>query len=375
MAGVISGEFFGQQTDASRRKTEIVVKYFKAWAKIMTGIKIDSPRLNYLDLFSGLGIYDDGSKSTPVYILEELFKNPILVERVKLHFNDMRKSNVEALAKTIAQFPLADLRYPLSLTNYDAADYGSAVVRELQGYPTLSFVDPFGYRGITQRLLESLITPFGSDCIFFFNYNEIQRAVLNPKVLSHMQALFGISRFDQLRDLLRQPDIREKEQAIVDVTASALEDVGGKYSLFFRFRNVADSRTMHHLAFLSKNDKAYSLMKDIMAKASSSQTSGVANLTFSARVESSEERQLELFTDDPIEELKSILSHRFSGKTIAVGKIPGVHAEIDRLEAHNYTLANYKRALLQLEAEGKVTTNRPNRRKNTLADDVVIYFP
>jgi len=38
-------------------------------------------------------------------------------------------------------------------------------------------------------------------------------------------------------------------------------------------------------------------------------------------------------------------------------------------------LANYKRALLQLEAEGKVTTNRPNRRKNTLADDVVIYFP
>ena len=86
MAGVVSGEFFGKQTEASKRKSLIVSNYFSAWAKIMTSGKIDARRINYLDLFAGPGQYDDGSKSTPLLILDQVLNSQVLRVRTKMYF-------------------------------------------------------------------------------------------------------------------------------------------------------------------------------------------------------------------------------------------------------------------------------------------------
>ncbi len=116
-------------------------------------------------------------------------------------------------------------------------------------------------------------------------------------------------------------------------------------------------------------------MKEIMAKASSSVNKGVASLTYNKQAEIPKERQLSMFEEDPIETLKTILLTRFSGQTVMVGKLPGLHSELAPMEAHNYVLSNYKAALKQLEAEGKLQTSRPQRRFDTLADEILIYFP
>ncbi len=375
MAGVVSGEFFGKQTEASKRKSLIVSNYFSAWAKIMTSGKIDARRINYLDLFAGPGQYDDGSKSTPLLILDQVLNSQVLRVRTKMYFNDWDATNIERLRKLFSNIDISPLSQKPEITNHDAAEYGTAIARAVVGYPTLSFVDPFGYRGVTQDLLGQLITPFGSDCIFFFNYNEIQRHINNPKVSDHMMALFGVRRADQLRELLAENDFTDKEEAILSLTAAAMRDVGGKHILFFRFRDKDDSRTSHHLAFISKNERGYNIMKEIMAKASSSVNKGVASLTYNKQAEIPKERQLSMFEEDPIETLKTILLTRFSGQTVMVGKLPGLHSELAPMEAHNYVLSNYKAALKQLEAEGKLQTSRPQRRFDTLADEILIYFP
>jgi len=58
--------FFETPSDPSKVKFEIVRKYFWSWAKII------APRarsnIAYIDLFSGKGIYDDGSKATLMFI-------------------------------------------------------------------------------------------------------------------------------------------------------------------------------------------------------------------------------------------------------------------------------------------------------------------
>jgi hypothetical protein len=36
--------------------------------------------------------------------------------------------------------------------------------------PTLSFLDPFGYKGLSNRLIQAYLKDFGCECIFFFNY-------------------------------------------------------------------------------------------------------------------------------------------------------------------------------------------------------------
>ena len=61
--------FFEEQQEQSQVKAVIVQKYFWAWSKIM--IKTNKvKKVAYIDLFSGPGRYKDGSKSTPLLVLE-----------------------------------------------------------------------------------------------------------------------------------------------------------------------------------------------------------------------------------------------------------------------------------------------------------------
>ncbi len=50
---------FEEQKEQSAIKTEIVTKYFNAWATILVK---HFQKIAYVDLFAGPGIYEDGSK-------------------------------------------------------------------------------------------------------------------------------------------------------------------------------------------------------------------------------------------------------------------------------------------------------------------------
>lgn len=65
--------FFEEPRDQSLVKAAIVAKYFNARSRVMIANAakgIPSTRLAYIDLFAGPGRYKDGSKSTPLMVLE-----------------------------------------------------------------------------------------------------------------------------------------------------------------------------------------------------------------------------------------------------------------------------------------------------------------
>ena len=68
--------------------------------------------------------------------------------------------------------------------------------------PTLLFVDPWGYKGLSLNLIDSVLKNWGCDCIFFFNYNRINMGLNNENVKEHMDALFGEQRANELRHKL-----------------------------------------------------------------------------------------------------------------------------------------------------------------------------
>lgn len=68
---------FETQREQSAIKTKLVVKHFNAWAQIM---KSRSKYIGYVDLFAGPGIYEDGMKSTPIYILDTCIAKEVLLE-------------------------------------------------------------------------------------------------------------------------------------------------------------------------------------------------------------------------------------------------------------------------------------------------------
>jgi predicted DNA-binding protein YlxM (UPF0122 family) len=188
-----------------------------------------------------------------------------------------------------------------------------------------------------------------------------------------MDALFGKARAEQLREKLEMVPPEEKELTIIEAITEALHEAGATYVLPFCFKDARRNCTSHHLILATKHPLGYQIMKDIMAKESSSDIQGVPSFEYNPATA----RQALLFEyTRPISDLEEMLLSEFAGKTLAMKEI---------FERHNigrrFISSNYKQALLSLEQQGKISTVPPadkrRQRKGirTFADDVIVTFP
>lgn len=372
--------FFDESKEQSRIKAAIVAKYFWAWAKIMsTRPQVD--RIAYIDLFAGPGRYKDGTKSTPIHILERAIKDEKFRDTLVTVFNDVDVNHVQSLENEINSLKnIQHLKHRPEVMN---EEIGVNIVEQFESFklvPTLLFVDPWGYKGLSLRLINSVLQNWGCDCIVFLNYNRINMAIDNSSVREHMKALFGEERLESvarkiadLKDIAKHDDsinvTQERESLIIEELSYAFKDMGGKYVLPFRFRNERGSRTSHHLIFVSKHPLGYTIMKDIMHSQSSSEEQGVGSFEYNP----ASKRQPLLFSlSRPIDDLKEQLLRDFSGQRTTRDSIFQTH-HIDT----PYTEKHYNEALKKLEDENKVTfesIGKRKRRKYTYGKSTTIIF-
>jgi len=367
--------FFNEQKEQSLIKARIVEKYFWAWAKvIISKVKKGSSsvqKIAYVDLFAGAGRYKDGSKSTPVKVLETAIADPDMRNMLVSIFNDADVKNVNSLQQAIDSIPgIENLKYRPRISKYEVGENIVKTFQSMKLVPTLLFVDPWGYKGLSLQLVNSVVKDWGCDCIFFFNYNRINMGLSNDAVKEHINALFGQVGADQLRERLKTLTPQERELTVVEYICEALKEMGGKYVLPFRFRHEMGNRTSHHLIFVSKHPKGYEIIKEIMAKESSEQTQGVPSFEYNP---ATLQQPLLFELTRPLDQLESMLLDNFSGKTMTMAEIYDQH-HVGKL----YIKKNYKDALRNLESQGKITVHPPagkKRRKGTFADDLKVTFP
>lgn len=366
--------FFNEQKEQSLIKARIVEKYFWAWAKvIISKVKGSSSvqKIAYVDLFAGAGRYKDGSKSTPVKVLETAIADTDMRNMLVSIFNDADVENVNSLQQAIDSIPgIENLKYRPQISKYEVGEDIVKIFQSMKLVPTLFFVDPWGYKGLSLQLVNSVVKDWGCDCISFFNYNRINMGLNNDAVKEHINALFGQVRADQLRERLKTLTPQERELTVVEYICEALKEMGGKYVLPFRFRHEMGNRTSHHLIFVSKAPKGYGIMKEIMAKESSEQTQGVPSFEYNP---ATLQQPLLFELTSPLDQLESMLLDNFSGKTMTMAEIYDQHHL-----GKPYIKKNYKTALSNLESQGKVTVHSPEdkkRRKGTFADDLKVTFP
>lgn len=372
-------EFFEEQRDQSRVKAILVKKYFWAWANVIIGSMkrqnndIKRQRIAYIDLFSGPGRYKDGAASTPLLILEEAIKDPNIAPRLVTIFNDKDENNSSTLQKEINNLSgIGKLQYAPIIFNDEVGNKIVDMFEKMKLVPTLFFVDPWGYKGLSLRLINSVLRNWGCDCIFFFNYNRISMGVNNPYVREHMAALFE-SRTDPLIKKIDGVSPAMRENIILEELCEALIDIGGgeeRFVLPFRFKNDTGTRTSHHLVFVSKNFKGYDIMKLIMAKESSTENQGVASFEYNQADENCP--YLFQFTR-PLEDLKEKLLKDLAGKRLTTAEIYRSHSI-----KTPYIMPNYKKVLQELDDESKIsiqTLNGIKRRPGTFADNILVSFP
>lgn len=362
--------FFDESTDQSRVKAAIVANYFWAWAKVIISVakKGRDRRIAYIDLFAGPGRYKDGKTSTPLLILERAIADPDLREMLVTVFNDGNSDHSKTLESAIASIPgIATLKYKPQVNNYEVGEEIVKQFEQMRFVPTLFFVDPWGYKGLSLRLVNSVLKDWGCDCIFFFNYNRINMGLPNEAVDEHMNCLFGKERADKLRAILPGLPPEERETAIVEELAQALQELGGKYVLPFCFLNDGGGRTSHYLIFVSKHVRGYEIMKEVMGKQSSKADQEVPSFSYCPA-----DRKYRLLFEltRPLDDLEDMLLSDFAGQTLSVRQIFDCH-QVGR----PYLLRNYKSALLKLESEGRIVANPSKRKANTMADHVQVTFP
>lgn len=360
--------FFEEVKDQSNIKKEIVLKYFQAWALIM---RKRSKKLGYIDLFAGPGKYDDGTESTPIAIMRLILSNEEYRQKFVTVFNDKNKKYIDRLKSEIYKLEnINSLKYKPVFLNLEMNIDTSNIFFGRSLIPSLIFIDPWGYKGVTQKLIHSLTKDWGCDAILFFNYNRIRAGIRNPLVEQHMINLFGEKHYSNLIKKLSESNDIDKESLIINEFSVAMNDIGIDYVLPFRFRSESKEDTSHYIIFLSKSFTGYNIMKDIMASLSSDKTQGVASFEYIP----TKDPQLSLLYmySTPLDDLGDELLKLYAGKSIQFSKLFFEHSR-----NRPFTKKNYRDIISKLEEEGKITCDpsKSNRKKGTLADHVIINFP
>lgn len=331
-------------------------------------------RIAYMDPFAGPGRYEDGNESTPIMIMRKAAENNDLRNRLVSLFNDKDINNTIKLKNEFDRIAgISLMKYQPVISNKEVNDQLANIFRQIKLVPTLSFIDPWGYKGLTLNLLGSLLKDFGCDCIFFFNYNRIKMGISNPRVHDHMNDLFGVEQANRLRAELEISSYNgDAENIIMEELEAALNKVGGKYVLSFCFTDDSGNRTSHYLVFASKHELGYKIMRSIMAKHSSQHNQGVPSFQHAP----DKPKQQDLFEVSEIDRLAVMLSEYFAGNTISVDELIKKHSV-----GKPYVDKNYREALRQLEEQNLLIAEPPAERrkivggKRSFEKNVIVTFP
>lgn len=370
-----NNSFFHDQSEQSRIKAQIVSSYFRAWSMVIK--KWNGP-MGYIDLFCGPGKYEDDQLSAPLLIINTTLADPILSSKMRFIFNDYDPKNIAVLKESIATTPNSSL-LKNRIQFYDKT-VGQDFYSRLNiphNMPVLSFVDPFGYKGLTLNLIDRLIENSGSDCIFFFNYNRINMALSsNTKFDEYLNGLFGVQRTQKLKEQLSTLQPSQREPVVLDALVEALRERKGNYVLPFKFYSTEMLRTSHFIIFVTKHPLACKIMKQIMYTNSAKDCDGVATFSFEdSRNFGDAYQQISLF-DRPLDALQTEMVKKYAGKQINVGALCN---SVDCDFSNHYVGKNVKSVLKRLELNGQievVSGRKQKMRKGELnmPDGAVVRF-
>ena len=135
------------------------------------------------------------------------------------------------------------MKYQPAVSNAVVDEAAATALAAQRFIPSLLFADPYGYKGLTLQLINAILKDWGSECIFFFNYNRIYMGLNHKGIAHHIDAIFGKERADALRAAVNaqlRPDAIAREELVLAALRDSLSEIKGTYTLAFRFRRSHD---------------------------------------------------------------------------------------------------------------------------------------
>ena len=351
----------------SEAKTRIVVNYFKLWS---TAVRKSGSKLVYLDLYAGKGQHSSGEKSTAVQVLQSSSKDKYLTANLIAILNDIKPLHCRDMRKVVTELGIdkAFQNKPRVL-NSEANVLYQEIKNEIEKFPKFCFIDPYGYKGLTLSLVESVIKDWGCDCIVFLYTCGINRNIRNEKNAHHLKLLFGDRGYANLRKAVYSGQNRS-EFEILNAFSRSAKEVGAKYILPLQFNFPNKNQISHHLVFLSKHHRGFHFIKEVMA-GESIKEDGLPTYVYVEGADKSVE-QMGLPQIGLLGELKSRIVNRFRGKSFKVKNL----IELCHKEGWEHTEKKIKDTLKKLEGVAFTVTppKGKKRRRGTLGGENTLVF-
>lgn len=357
----MSDNFFAKQTRSSRIKANIVSEYFPQYCRII--LRAGQEEIRYLDLFSGPGIYDDGSVSTPILIAEACAKDSTLSTTVKLMFNDN-----EYMGQLKQNF---ESRFPKGTFTHETI-FGSSTVGEderirrylikkwnVQGknpHPTLLFIDPFGYKGIDTSVLAKFMDNWGNEIFLFLNTKRIHAAIENDKFDDLMLALFPTTFSEIKKDRKYKLRVEERLNLIIENLVKEYNNILNikLYHTAFRFQEEDSAATSHYILHFTKHSKGYELVKQIYHDFDNigAVLERDGTYTFDAKKLDMDSSALMDFGDQNVYALSKQLKEKYKGKKLTALRLFNEHQATGK-----FCRTHYAKTLRKMVEDGDLISS------------------
>jgi three-Cys-motif partner protein len=369
---MLESQFFEKQTASSRVKANIVSEYFPKYCKII--VKRHMPKeIRYIDLFAGPGCYEDGNPSTPILIARHCKNDEFLRENVKMYFNDNEYAEV-LKNNFLKEFPTGTFIHEPFFANRTVGEEEKITTflckdtmkNGKNDYPSVLFIDPFGYKGIETKVLAKFLTYWGNEIFLFVNTKRIHPALENEKFESLMKDLFPTTLEQIKNDRIYKLTVSEKLQLIIDGLGKEYEKCIGSsvHYTAFKFQEEDIDATSHYILHFTKGDRGFDLIKTIYNDFANVGTifDGINTYTFDAK--NIENTACELLDQDSenIDRLKDILFKDYSTKEINANVLYDEHHPGTLYSKYHYT-----EALRRLVSEEKLTAEYTDDKKHNVS--------
>lgn len=376
-------QFFEKQTISSRIKASIVSEYFPSYSKII--VRKYMPRqIRYIDLFAGPGFYEDGNPSTPILIGKHCQSDDFLSQKVKMIFNDNEYHSV-LKNNFYKEFPEGTFAYK--------PHFGKSTVGESKAitdflttnthngknndFPSLLFIDPFGYKGIETKVLAEFLKNWGNEIFLFVNTKRIHPALENEKFEPLMLDLFPTTLSKIKNDRRFKSTVSERLNLIINSLGNEYQELmGGRvFYTAFKFQEEDADATSHYILHLTKGSRGFDLIKTTYNDFANVGTvfDGVNTYTFDAKKFEKPINELFDLYSLNIDKLKDELFSVYQGKIISAN---------DLFEKHQtgglYSRTHYTEALRRLVDEKKLiatySDNKQHKVSVLISKDCILKF-
>lgn len=367
-------QFFESQTISSKIKASIVSEYFPSYCKII--VKKHMPKqIRYIDLFAGPGLYEDGNVSTPILVARHCLNDEMLKNKVRLIFND------NTYHTTLEQ----NFYKEFTVTTFpNKPHFGKSTVGECKEisdylvknthegkhneYPSLLFIDPFGYKGIETKILAEFLKNWGNEIFLFLNTKRIHPALENEKFEGLMNDLFPTTLSKIKQDRRFKSSVSERLSLIINSLGNEYQSIlgGTVYYTAFKFQEEDIDTTSHYILHITKGARGYDLIKTTYNDFANVGTvfDGINTYTFDAKKFESNAVELFDLSSMNIDNLKDKIYSDFKSKKITAHDLFEKH-HIKNLYSRNH----YTEALRRLVEEEKLLstfTDNKNHKKTVL---------